>query len=66
MTRDRDLEQHCPRVLLNSPAQDTDDTGALDVTDAVYLLRHLFQGTAAPAPPYPEAGIDPTADGLDC
>jgi hypothetical protein len=47
-------------------AADTDDTGELNVTDAVYLLRHLFQGTEAPPAPYPQPGIDPTADGLDC
>lgn len=45
-------------------AADTDDTGAIEITDAIYLLSYLFRGSAAPTPPYPERGRDPTSDRL--
>jgi hypothetical protein len=47
-------------------AVDADDDGGLNLTDAVFLLNHLFTGGRAPPPPYPEEGVDPTADGLSC
>jgi hypothetical protein len=47
-------------------AADSDDSGRLELTDAVYVLGYLFLGTAAPPPPFPEAGEDPTEDGLSC
>jgi hypothetical protein len=46
---------------------DANDSGIVDLSDALYLLRFLFQGGAAPPLPYPQAGPDPTQDGLpDC
>ncbi|MBI4586141.1 MAG: alpha-2-macroglobulin [Planctomycetes bacterium] len=45
---------------------DVNDDGGLDVTDPILLLEFLFIGGAKPMPPYPEAGHDPTPDGLDC
>jgi ELWxxDGT repeat protein len=47
-------------------AADTDDTGHLDLTDAVYLLVYLFCGGPAPPPPFSNCGVDATADGLGC
>lgn len=47
-------------------AADVDDRGQIDLTDAVGLLNYLFAGTVPPAPPHPEAGLDPTPDGLGC
>ena len=47
-------------------ARDVNDNGAVDVTDPVYELNHQFLGGAPPPPPFPEVGIDPTADPLDC
>jgi uncharacterized lipoprotein YddW (UPF0748 family) len=48
-------------------AADADDRGTVEITDAVYLLNHLFSGGQAPPAPYPDAGADPTEDGLeDC
>jgi hypothetical protein len=47
-------------------AADTNDDGDLDITDPIYLLQHLFQGGPAPAAPYPQAGVDGTADELRC
>jgi len=41
-------------------ALDADDNGAINVTDAVSLLRFLFQEGPAPAAPFPSAGKDPT------
>ena len=45
-------------------AFDLDDTGTLSIGDALYLLNFLFSNGATPAPPYPDAGEDPTPDGL--
>jgi hypothetical protein len=47
-------------------AADTDDNGSLELTDAVYLLGFLFLGGPAPQAPFPECGVDPTADELTC
>jgi hypothetical protein len=44
---------------------DVNDDGAVDTTDALYLLTFLFEsGTAIPAPN--TCGNDPTPDDLDC
>ena len=45
---------------------DVDDSGSLDITDAVRILRHLFVGGQPPSAPYPDCGLDPTPDGLSC
>lgn len=47
-------------------AADANDSGAVDVSDAVYILQHLFVGGPPPPPPFPSPGLDPTSDGLDC
>ena len=47
-------------------AADVDDDGELTVNDAIALLEHLFLGANAPPSPYPETGVDPTNDDLDC
>ena len=46
-------------------AADVDDSGSVDLTDAVYLLNYLFIGGAAPAEPV-ACGLDPTGDNLSC
>ena len=53
-------------LLSCEDADDVDDNGSLEVTDAVVLLTHLFQAGAPPLAPYPDPGRDPTADSLDC
>ena len=45
---------------------DTDDSGEVDLSDAVGLLLHLFQGGPAPAIPFEERGRDPTVDPFFC
>lgn len=45
-------------------AADANDDGAVDISDAVYTLGYLFAGTAAPPPPFPDCGVDPTEDDL--
>ena len=45
---------------------DSNDDGALDISDPIYTLSALFLGGPLPRPPHPEAGVDPTVDGLDC
>lgn len=48
-------------------AADTDDSGTLDVTDAVFLFNFLFAGDGAPpAPGVMECGEDATEDLLGC
>jgi hypothetical protein len=45
---------------------DANDTGAVNLTDAVYLLRFLFLGGPEVEAPYPGCGPDPTPDDLGC
>ncbi len=45
-------------------ACDTDDSGAIEITDAVYLLTYLFQ--AGPGPTPSVCAIDSTPDAIDC
>jgi hypothetical protein len=47
-------------------AGDVNDDGTLGITDAIALLDFLFRGGQRPQPPFPTAGLDPTADGYDC
>lgn len=48
-------------------AADLDDSGRATPLDAVLLAIHLLTGAAAPAPPYPDCGLDPTfGEGLPC
>lgn len=47
-------------------AADANDDGRLDLTDAVYTLSHLLLSGPRPPPPFPNCGVDPTEDGLDC
>ncbi|MBI4607209.1 MAG: hypothetical protein HY721_35035 [Planctomycetes bacterium] len=47
-------------------AMDADDDGKLNLTDPVATLTHLFLGTFTIPPPFPAAGIDPTADSFFC
>ena len=47
-------------------AADFDDSGALDLTDAVGLLDYIFRDGPSPAAPFPVVGVDPTADELIC
>lgn len=54
-----------PRCL---DAADGNDNGQLDISDAVFLLQHLFLA-GAPQPPAPgpvTCGVDPTPDTLGC
>ena len=45
---------------------DIDDNGQVNLTDAITLLTFLFQGGPEPQAPYPETGVDPTEDDLEC
>jgi hypothetical protein len=48
-------------------AADLDDSGTLEITDAIRLLSYLFLGGSPPAPPFTSCGVDPTpTDGLGC
>lgn len=45
---------------------DTNDDGSVDIADAVLVLSHLFIGGVPPQSPYPDCGVDPVDDALDC
>ena len=47
-------------------AADVNDNGTVNSQDATDLLNYLFSGGPAPKAPYPQAGTDPTMDGLTC
>ncbi len=45
---------------------EVDDSGRIDIADAIYLLAYLFQRGPEPTPPFPDPGYDPTPDPYDC
>ncbi len=45
---------------------DVDDDGRTTIGDPITLLLHLFEGGESPKAPFPNPGIDPTADELPC
>jgi len=47
-------------------AADTNDDGTVDISDPIAGLNYLFSGSAAPKPPFPDVGCDPTPDLLGC
>jgi hypothetical protein len=47
-------------------ACDANDDGRVDLADAVFILRYLFKFGQLPPTPFPDPGIDPTSDRLDC
>jgi len=47
-------------------AGDFDDDGWLMIFDMTALTSFVTMGGAAPPPPYPDCGPDPTADALGC
>jgi len=55
-----DVVAHC------LDAADVDDDGRVDISDPIRALAHLFLRGPPPLAPYPQAGLDPTPDGLSC
>ncbi len=47
-------------------ACDANDDGQLNIADAIRLLTYLFAGGLTLDPPFPDCGVDPTVDSLDC
>ncbi|MEM7165512.1 MAG: M12 family metallo-peptidase [Planctomycetota bacterium] len=47
-------------------ALDANDDGGINIADAVYTLTYLFQTGPQPPAPFPNPGIDPTPDTLEC
>ncbi len=47
-------------------AADTNDDGAFNIADTIFLLSYLFSGGSAPADPFGSCGPDPTFDSLGC
>ena len=51
-------------------AHDVDDSNQIDISDPIYLLRHLFLGGSEPPRPYPnceiENAVEDGGDGLCC
>jgi hypothetical protein len=55
------------RGSIASGAGDADDSGEIELTDAVLTAGFLFLGEAPPpSPGLFECGLDPTSDELDC
>ncbi len=47
-------------------AADLNDDGAVDVADPVSALASLFSAAPSPVTPFPDCGLDATADPLSC
>ncbi|MBN1421979.1 MAG: CotH kinase family protein [Planctomycetes bacterium] len=47
-------------IITCQDAADVDDTAQLDIADPIYLLTYQFVDGPAPAPPFPDPGLDPT------
>jgi hypothetical protein len=47
-------------------AADSDDNGLLDLIDSVFSWNHLFRGGPTIPEPFPDLGLDDTADDLTC
>ena len=47
-------------------ACDVNDDAAIDISDAIFILAALFTGGDFPPAPFPDCGVDPTDDLLDC
>ena len=47
-------------------AADSNDDGSLNIADPIALLGYLFNGAPPPPAPFPDCGIDPTVDALEC
>ncbi|MFN0060414.1 MAG: immunoglobulin domain-containing protein [Planctomycetota bacterium] len=47
-------------------ALDANDSEAIDIADAVYLLTSLFLAGPLPPPPFASCGVDPTPGALTC
>ena len=45
---------------------DVNDNGNVSIEDPIFLLGHLFLGGEDPPEPFPQSGLDPTGDELDC
>ena len=45
---------------------DSDDSGAIDLSDGIHLLNSLFRRGPPPAPPFPDCGSDTSEDLLTC
>ena len=53
--------------LLCEASADINDDGVIDIGDPIGLLAYLFGHPATPIPPpFPDCGLDPTTDNLDC
>ena len=50
----------CPKAL------DVNDDGRIDIGDGIQLLNFLYLDGPPPPPPYPNEGVDPTPDDLEC
>jgi hypothetical protein len=55
-----------PADLHCRKSADVDDSGVLDISDGIGVLGFLFLGDKAPPAPYPDCGVDGTADPLPC
>jgi hypothetical protein len=59
-----DLFSGIPSAAPCRDALDSNDDGAVNISDPINVLNVLFSGTGEIRPPYPEPGVDPTADSI--
>ena len=50
----------------NADAMDANDDGTIDIADPIYTLDYLFTNGPQPPAPFPNPGVDSTADELSC
>ncbi len=55
-----------PQELPCEKSADFNDSGGLDVTDAIDSLKFLFTGGSEPREPFKNCSSDPSIDGLSC
>ena len=56
-----------PVELSCADSADLNDSGAIELTDAILVFQYLFRDGLQPAEPFEECGVDPTAnDELGC
>ena len=47
-------------------ALDANDSGGIDISDSIFMLAYIFSAAAEPLAPFPNCGVDPTEDAIDC
>src|SRR5262245_41711046 len=60
------FQSHACGSPLCLDARASNDDGRIDISDPIHVLLYLFVGGPEPPSPFPQPGVDPTADALPC